>query len=53
MINDVTVSGEQQRDSPFIYVYPFSPKLPSHPDCHETLSGVPCAIQYLLDGYPF
>ena len=25
-----------------IYTYPFSPKLPSHPGCHITLSRVPC-----------
>ena len=42
--NVVTDSGEQQRDSA-IYMYPFSPKLPSHPGCHITLSRVPCTIQ--------
>ena len=30
---------------PYLYMYPFSPKLPSHPGCHMTLSRVPCAIQ--------
>ena len=30
---------------PYINMYPFSPKLPSHPGCHITLSRVPCAIQ--------
>ena len=25
-------------------MYPFSPKLPSHPDCHITLDRVPCAV---------
>ena len=30
---------------PYIYMYPFSSKLPSHPACHIILSGVPCAIQ--------
>ena len=30
---------------PYIYMYPFSPKLPSHPGCHITLSRVPCALQ--------
>ena len=25
----------------------FSPKLPSHPDCHVALSRVPCAIQWV------
>ena len=27
---------------PYIYMYSFSPKLPSHPGCHITLSRVPC-----------
>ena len=35
---------------PYIYMYPFSPKLPSHPGCHTTLSRVPCAVQYDLVG---
>jgi len=30
---------------PYVCMYPFSPKLPSHPGCHITLSRVPCAIQ--------
>ena len=30
---------------PYMYMYPFSPKLPSHTGCHITLSKVPCAIQ--------
>ena len=29
---------------PYIYMYPFSPKLLSPPGCHITLSRVPCAI---------
>ena len=29
---------------PHIYMHPFSPKLPSHPGCHITLSRVPCAV---------
>ena len=29
---------------PYIYVYPFSPKFPSHSSCHITLSRVSCAI---------
>ena len=28
---------------PYTYMCPFSPKLPSHPGCHVTLSRVPCA----------
>ena len=39
----MTVSGGQKRDSAiYIHTYPFSPKLPSHPGCHITLSRVPC-----------
>ena len=35
----------QQRDSViYIYLYPFSPKLRSHPGCHKILSRVSCAI---------
>ena len=34
-------------------MYPFSPKLPSHPGCHRILSRAPCAIQQVLVGYPF
>ena len=36
-----------------IYMFPFTPKLISHPGCHITLSRVPCAIQLVLVGYPF
>ena len=28
---------------PYIYMYPFSPKLSSHPGCHTTLRGFACA----------
>ena len=38
---------------PYIYKNPPFPKPPSHPDCHTTLSRVPCATQYVLFGYPF
>ena len=38
---------------PYVFLYPFSPKLPSHPGCHITLSRVHCARQYVLVGYPF
>ena len=41
--NVVIILGEQQRNSA-MYMHPFSPKLPSHPDCHVTLSRVPCAV---------
>ena len=30
---------------PYIYMYPFPPKLPSQPGCHTILSRVPCALQ--------
>ena len=40
--------GTQQH----IHMYPFSPKLPSHPACHKTLCRVACAIQKVLVGYP-
>ena len=47
------VSGEQEETQPYIHTYPFSPKLPSHPGCHITLSRVPCAVQEVLVDYPF
>ena len=34
-------------------MYPSSPKLPSHPGCHVTLSRVPCAAQGDLVGHHF
>ena len=37
-----------QGTQPYTYMYPFSPKLPSHPGCHITLSRVPCAIYILV-----
>jgi len=30
---------------PYIHVYPYSPKLPSHPGCHIILSRILCAIK--------
>ena len=33
---------------PHIYLYGFSPSLPSHPGCHITLSKVPRTIQLVL-----
>ena len=35
-----------QGTQPYTYMYPFSPKLPSHPGCRITLSRVPYAIQW-------
>ena len=52
--NVVIVSDEQLRDSSMhIHVYPFSPKAPSHPGCHITLSRISSAMRYILFGYPF
>ena len=36
---------DSKGSQPYIHMYPFSPKLPSDPGCHITLSRVPCAIQ--------
>ena len=41
--NVVIVSDEQQGTQPYIHIYPFSVKLPSHPGCHTTSSRVPWA----------
>ena len=53
MNNVAIVLGAQQRGQPGKCMCPFPPKLPSHPDCHITWSGLPCAIQEVLVGYPF
>ena len=46
MNNVVVIPGEQQRDSAiYTDMYPFSPKLSSHPACRIALSRVPCATQ--------
>ena len=37
--------GDSEGTQPYIYMYPFSPKLPFHQGCHITLSRVPCGIQ--------
>ena len=51
---NVIVSGGQQMGSVIhARVSLLTPKLPSHPGCHITLSSVPCAIQEVLVGYPF
>ena len=46
-INNVVTLFQMDREGtqPYTYMYPFSPKLPSPPDCHITLSRVPCVIQ--------
>ena len=56
----VMVSGGQQRDSAAHTRVPLSPKLPSHPGCHITLSRAPWTHPYfhssslcLLKGYSF
>ena len=38
---------------PYRYMYPFFPKLPSHPGYHITLSRVPCVVQQVLVSLPF
>ena len=38
---------------PYIFMRSFSPRLPSHPDCHIILSKVPCAMQSVLVSYQF
>ena len=46
MINNVvSFQVDSKGTQPYIYIYPFSPKLPSYPDCHVTLSRVPCVTQ--------
>ena len=35
---------DSKRTQPYLYMYPFSPKLPSHPGCHTILSRV--HVQY-------
>ena len=55
----VIVSGEQWRDpaihirlsiQPYIYIYPFYPKRPSHPGCHnveQKMAGIVSSVQSL------
>ena len=45
MDNVVIVSGEQGGTQSYMYMFPFSPKLPSHPGCHKTVSRAACALQ--------
>ena len=36
LINNVTtISGGSERTQPYIFIYPFSPNIPSYPDCHR------------------
>ena len=37
--------GKSERAQQYMYLHPFSPKLPSHPGCHITLGRAPCAIK--------
>ena len=39
---------DSEGTQPYIYMYLFSPQLPSHPGCHLTLSRVPCAYSRSL-----
>ena len=46
MINNVMIASVDSKETqPFIYMYPFSPKLSSHPGCNITFDRVPPAIQ--------
>ena len=47
----VIVQVNSEGTQPYIYMGPFSPRLPSHPGCHITLSRVPCALQQVLGSY--
>ena len=37
-VDSSSIGVNREGTQPYIYVYPFSPKLPSHPGCHITLS---------------
>ena len=41
---------KREGTQPYIYMYPFSPKPPSPPGCHVTLSRAPFAIQSVFVG---
>ena len=43
--SQLTMLVVSKGSQPSICMYPFFPKLPSHPDCHIALSRVLCAIQ--------
>jgi len=43
-INNVVIVSVKGFGPTYIYIYPFSLKLPYHPGCHIALSRVPCAI---------
>ena len=45
--SDTTEVTQQQQQQQFSLKFPF------HPDCHKTLSRVPCAIQQVHVGYSF
>ena len=45
LMSNVIVSVNSEGTQPYIYMYPFSPKLPSYPACDITLSRVLCVIQ--------
>ena len=46
-------ASRNKRTQPHIYVYPFSPGLPSHPGCHMTLSRVPVLYSRSLSVFRF
>ena len=47
----VLVSIAQQMNQLYVYIYPFSFGFPSHLCHHNTLSRVPCIIQYIIINY--
>ena len=49
--NIVIAPGTQQRTQPYIYMYPFHPKLLSHLGCYTTLRRVPCAVHQDLKSH--
>ena len=51
MLWSFQVSGKGTQPYTHMYPYLFSPKTPSHPGWHVTLSRVPCVIQQVLVGF--
>ena len=51
-MNKMVIVSDGKGTQPHMNMHPFSPKLPSHPGCHITLSRAPHAIGEVLVGYP-
>jgi len=47
-VNNASFQVNSEGTQLYIYMHPFSPKLPSPPDYYITLSRVPCAIEKVL-----